>query len=274
MATKIEIQGKYYFHNHRLAEVEKFYVVEASKIVYEVIRLIDGVPLFLEDHFERLKNSCMEMGLHFDWQQSGLEAELRTLSQENNIDVGNVMLRLLLHDEELVVRTYFIPHRYPSELMYKQGLKVGLMHAVRSHPNAKVVLQSLRERTNEFISANDLFEVLLVDHHGKITEASRANFFFIKGDKLITAPLETVLQGITLLKVLQLANMLKIKVEFHQVAVAELNKYDAAFLTGTSPKLLPVRYINSIPLEVQNPLLNKLMKAYNELIVEYLESKK
>ncbi|WP_425306057.1 aminotransferase class IV [Clostridium neonatale] len=28
-----------------------------DKVVYEVLRVIDGKPLFLEDHLERMKNS-------------------------------------------------------------------------------------------------------------------------------------------------------------------------------------------------------------------------
>jgi len=49
----------YFIKNHEAYEREEFqdiYVVE-GKCIYEVIRVIDGAPLFLDEHLARLENS-------------------------------------------------------------------------------------------------------------------------------------------------------------------------------------------------------------------------
>lgn len=273
MAGKTEIRGKFFIQNKEVMVVSDFYTFDTTTIVYEVIRLIEGVPLFIEEHIDRLKSSCKEMHLDVDWNRFDFQEQLKFLAKQNNIENGNVMLHLIQGKNEIIERLYFIPHNYPSLAMYRNGVPVGLLNAERKHPNAKVVLQYLRERTNQYIKTNKLFEVLLVDKNEKITEASRANFFFVKDGKLITAPLDTVLKGITLLKVLQIAKEQKIKVEFKQVAVAELNQYDAAFLTGTSSKILPVNSIDNISFDVNNSTLLQLKTAYNKLIEVYIKNK-
>ena len=55
----------------------------------------------------------------------------------------------------------------------------------------------IRERPVRLISDNKLYEVLLVDRNGRITEGSRSNVFFVKGNKFYTGPSAMVLVGIT-----------------------------------------------------------------------------
>ncbi|MGE5457009.1 MAG: hypothetical protein ACM3RX_01500, partial [Methanococcaceae archaeon] len=51
--------------------------VNADRSVYEVIRLIDGVALFMEDHFERLLSSARMSGIQLNMQmpEFGLSIE-------------------------------------------------------------------------------------------------------------------------------------------------------------------------------------------------------
>ena len=46
----------------------------------------------------------------------------------------------------------------------------------------------------------------------------------------------------------------------------DIDKLDAMFISGTSPKILPIAFVNNIKLDVNNITLRKLMKAYNELL--------
>ena len=254
--------------------VADFYAFDTATIIYEVIRIIGGVPLFFEDHLTRLKNSCTEMQVEVDWNRFDFQQEIQKLAQKNAIANGNVMLRLIHDGNEIVERLYFIPHTYPTAEMYEQGVEVGLLSAERNHPTAKVVQSDLRSLTNQYLAEHDKFEVLLVDRNGKITEGSRSNFFFIQGNKLITAPLHTVLQGITLLNVLQIAAQLKIEVVYRQVDITELKIYQAAFITGTSPKILPVSKVGNQTFDVQNALLHQLIEVYNQTINDYVRQHK
>ena len=270
MAVSQQIRGEYLIQNRSFMAVADFYAFDTATIIYEVIRIINGVPLFLEDHLTRLQNSCAEMQVEVDWNRFDFQKEIQKLAHKNAIANGNVMLRLIHEDNKIVERLYFIPHTYPTAEMYEQGVEVGLLSAERIHPNAKVVQSDLRSLTNEYLAAHNKFEVLLVDRSGKITEGSRSNFFFIHGNKLITAPLHTVLKGITLLKVLQIAAQLNIEVVYRQVAIDALGEYQAAFVTGTSPKILPVSKVGDQAFDVKNALLHQLIKAYDETIDNYV----
>jgi len=48
---------------------------------------------------------------------------------------------------------------------------------------------------------------------------------------------------------------------------------DAAFLSGTSIKVLPVKSIESVHYRVNNELLQNIMGLYNQLIADYVAEK-
>ena len=49
---------------------------------------------------------------------------------------------------------------------------------------------------------------------------------------------------------------------------------DAVFLTGTSPKVLPVGQIGEKEFHVNHKLLITLIKKYDKLIAEYIQERK
>jgi branched-chain amino acid aminotransferase len=48
-----------------------------------------------------------------------------------------------------------------------------------------------------------------------------------------------------------------------------LNQFNAAFLTGTSPKVLPIASIDAISFPVEHPLIEQVKSRYEELIQSY-----
>jgi len=154
------------------------------------------------------------------------------------------------------------------------GVKVGLLNAVRPIPHAKVQNPGLRDRANRKISEKGFFEVLLVDSEGHITEGSRSNVFFIKNETLYSSPVEDILEGITRIKVMQLCQNAGIKVVESAIDSTTLDQFQAAFLTGTSPMILPICAIDNIIYKTDLPLLIKLRELYNQLIENYLEPRR
>jgi branched-chain amino acid aminotransferase len=167
----------------------------------------------------------------------------------------------------------FIPHYYPNHDEYTNGVKVGLLKAVRPIPHAKVQNSGIRDRANKAISDNCLFEVLLIDSEGNITEGSRSNVFFIKNETLYSTPVENILQGITRLKVMQICENAGIQVVESAIPVDSLDQYEAAFLTGTSPKILAIASIDNIIYKTDLPLLVKLQELYDKMVDDYLRLK-
>ncbi|WP_443110713.1 aminotransferase class IV [Caloramator sp. mosi_1] len=107
---------------------------------------------------------------------------------------------------------------------------------------------------------------MLVNNFDEITEGSRSNIFFIKGSKLYTAPKEDVLVGITRIKVIEIANKLGFEVVEDKIKVSQISEFEACFLTGTSPKVLPISYIDSYAYNVNNDILRNIMREYDKMI--------
>jgi branched-chain amino acid aminotransferase len=261
------MRGDYFFLNNTFLPADQFdEELECGTVVYEVLRIMDGVPLFFGDHYQRLENSCRLIEENIDIEVGELFQSLLSLAQKNGITDGNVMLRFIFNNNKHNVLHYFIPHSYPSGKDYENGVMVGFLNAERNNPEAKIE-QGIKELANGILKDSGLYEVFLVDREGFVTEGSRSNFFLIKENKLYSTPLNRVLRGITLAKVLDLAKHYKNEVVFDLISREEFGDYESAFITGTSPKILPVAQVGDYKFNVDHPILRRIMKHYNEMIV-------
>ena len=166
---------------------------------------------------------------------------------------------------------YFIKHYYPTDDQHTNGVRTLVHSAERPIPNAKVYNHALRSKTNDLIRDAEIFEVLLLNSMRNITEGSRSNLFFIKNNELHTAIDEDVLHGIVRSKVIESAEELQIPIRKHAIKYDELPSYDAAFLTGTSLHILPIKRINSISYSSTHDIISKLSKNLQSKISDYLK---
>lgn len=247
---------------------------DTNKTIYEIVRIISGVPLFLEDHFDRLKKSFLIQDLEFNLDFSQFKVNLIELSMINQVFDGNVKFAYSMNNQIPSYLYGFIPHSYPESEEYLNGVITDLFWAERASPNAKVIQQDIRERANHQIKENGLYEVLLVDRDGLITEGSRSNVFFVKGNRFFTAPAYQVLVGVTRQKVFECLTELAFTIVEEAVLASEISTYDAVFLTGTSPKVLPVRSVGNHGFNTQLLVLQKLIRSYDDMIVKYIERAK
>ena len=125
--------------------------------------------------------------------------------------------------------------------------------------------RALREATNTAIRENDLYEVLLVDRNGSITEGSRSNVFFIKNGEVYTAPSDKVLLGVTRSKVVEIIRDMGVTLHEEAPAAADIAEYQAAFISGTSPKVLPIASIGDVGFNVNDPVLRSIMEKYSSI---------
>lgn len=247
--------------------------ISADRPVYEVIRVIDGIALFLECHFERLVSSVQIRGLQLEMGFSEFRHHISELTKINRKLNGNV--KFVLYEAENINQWSFtfIPHIYPSPNDYLMGVETGLLFAERDNPNAKIIQNTISEIANQMITDKKLHEVLLVDRNGMITEGSRSNVFFVKGNRFYTAPTTKVLVGVTRTKVMECLVELNFTIIEEAVSISEIGTFDAIFLTGTSPKVLPVHCIDNIQFQAKNFFVEKLMARYDLKIETYLKAR-
>ncbi len=272
----MECLGNYYLHNFKFEKADSFddSFIKNGVSVYEVIRIEKGIPLFLENHLDRLFRSSEIINLSINESYCDFETLIPELINKNNILQGKIKIIIHfnnetnLHEKNLLI--YFTPHYFPTDEEYKNGVNTGFCKALRTNPSAKILNSDARIIANDTIAEKKLFEVILQDKKSFITEGSRSNVFFIKGNKIITPPKKDVLQGITRLNVLKLCKSEKIELIEKRVHLSEISEMDSAFITGTSLKILPIRKIDSFEFNTHNITLQKISELYNDCIERYL----
>ena len=261
-----ECFGKKFILNGELHPCDQFdnSLVYEGDSIYEVLRMIRGNPVFFHDHMERLGSSA-RMQKKKPLAQIG---ELRKniidlIKTEKRKDINLKIVYNYNQDSDNCL-IYFIEPIYPSEEQYRKGVKGILFFAERKDPESKVINHKLRSSIYHKLILEGGYEALLVNEANQVTEGSRSNIFFLKGDTLTTAPDDKILNGITRKHILEICRTKKFKVMFDCVPADSLQDYDAAFMTGTSPMVLPFNRIGEICFNVRIPLIENLRKLYIE----------
>ncbi len=260
---------KLFILNNQFIDCENFdiSIVSKGESVYDVIRIIKGVPLFFEEHVERLQNSAKLANLTLWLDNNTIKYKILKLIDVNKIRNGNVEVIFNFSDNNIFA-AYFIKHKYPKRSNYRKGVSTLLHFAERENPNAKIKNRILHYATNKLIRANRVYEAILVDKNGYITEGSRSNIFFIKDNHVYTPPVEDVLPGITRKHIINICKTLNFKIVEKKISYKEINKFDSAFLTGTSPKVLPVSKIDTSSFVIKNFILSKIIKHFDYEVVK------
>ncbi len=241
--------------------------------VYEVIRVIEGKPLFADEHVNRLFRSVRLAGMHCEPRENQIRSRLKVLIESNGLREGNIRFQFLDHPlHGRLFLAWVIPAVYPLAKDYQDGVRLATLKAERDIPNAKRDKMPVREKADRAIREKNVFEVLLVNRSGFVTEGSRSNVFFIAGKEIVTPPLSAVLPGVTRSKIIGLVREAGITTREAPVAFSTLADFDAVFLSGTSINLLPVNKIDKLVFPTGNRVVIKAMQAYDDLIRTHIEN--
>lgn len=259
-----ECYGKKFILNGELQPVEMFNnsMVYEGDSLYEVIRMVKGGPVFFHDHMERLATSVKLQHKEFLADVLALRRSIITLTRSDRKKEINLKIVFNYNNGNNNFLVYFVEPIYPSEEQYKNGVKGMLFFAERKDPESKVINHKLRSSIFHKLILEGGYEALLVNANNLITEGSRSNIFFLKGEVLTTAPENIILNGITRKYILEICRENHIKVEFNCVKTHEISEYDAVFMTGTSPTVLPFYCIDDKFFDVSSPLIKKLRQLY------------
>ncbi len=267
--------GKTIITNHRLFDIDSPEVLaleskESETQYYEVVRCIDGIPLFIEDHLDRLQSSIRE-SIACDRIQ--LCSDVDRLIESNGIVNGNIRIVLT----RTVCLLYANQFYYPSLEEYSTGVPIGLLQWKRTDPNVKSVREDYKSAVQAKLSQASVygayFETLLADG-GFVTEGSRSNVFFIKGNQVLTAPDEYILKGITRKYVLDAIQKAGAGLLIKKIPAADMDdprQIEAAFLSGTSIGVLPICAIEETRFSsAANDMVLRIRAEYDRIIEDYL----
>ncbi len=235
-------------------------------VIYEVIRLMNGQLLFIDDHLERLKNSCAKAGEKCP-ENATLISHLKMLISNTSRSNGNIRLLVYEKGDVTHIACFFVPHFYPSDEDYRKGVCTKTYSFERPEPTVKRWNEKFRHNVSNYIQQNKIYEAILLNARGELTEGSRSNLFFIdKNCHIYTAPEKIILPGITRKYVIQLCYAHSFRVVEKAVSQSEAGYMKSCFISGTSPKVLPIKQLDSITYDVQDPVLRIIMAEFNQMI--------
>ena len=268
-----ELLGNLFIGNGELLQPSEFHRFkeksESQPSVYEVIRVEEGIPLFYEDYMERLKNSFALLGQEMPLGPKEIYGEVKRLIEATQYRSGPVKLVFGTGNASFYM-AFLMKAHIPTPEEYITGVKTVLMREMRPNPNLKMWNKGLRDRSVELLNRTNAYEALLVNTRGLITEASRSNVFFIKGDEVFTTDEKLILPGITRGKVLEVCQEHGIVVNFTNLPADEIGTYDSCFLTGTARKIVPVRAVDDILFHVETEMLKRIADYFEAFVNRYL----
>lgn len=272
MTTK-QILGEKYIINGISADVSDYHPDMSADIYYEIVRIIGRKFLFLDDHLERLRSSIRNSQLIFPGEPVILES-LKALLYENQFTEGNIRICLQKNrGNKPDLLCFFTPWIYPDEQTYLSGVQLVIYSHERPNPGIKKWDNKFRTDVRQTIHDFGVYEALLLNREGQITEGSRSNVFFIDAsNKLITPPENSVLPGITRKYVIQICNEQGLETEERVIPREELKKLSACFISGTSPKVLPVYQIDKHQFNADHPILKIIMEQFNLILKASLKT--
>lgn len=253
------IYSKLYLDGHFI-DTDKELSDEKSA-TYDVMRVIAGKPLFLEAHTERVNRSLVKMGYEKIVDMPKVLFDLINVNGDKTVSC-NVKI-LAGGDYRLAMA--FVESTYPSQADYQEGIAITAASIERSNPEVKVWHDDYKEQIKGLVAQKQVFEVLLVNGDGLVTEGSKSNIFFIKGRTVFT-PETDVLPGITRRYAEKAIENAGYELKKSRISQEDLNTMDAAFLTGTSLHILPICSIDSNKYDAKNQVLRACMQAFGQVV--------
>jgi len=274
--TGPSIQNKvnhYFFNGHYYNQEEKTLTPYDLGMlrgygIFDFIKVVEGVPVFREDHLQRFFKSAQAMALEVPYTEAEIFSFISKLIEKNSVAYSGVRLVLTGGFSEsgfestqpnIFILQHVLKENDPS--LYTKGVKLITADYVRDVPEIKTLNYSYVLKYQKQIHKADAFDLLFVKDD-MISESSRSNFFIIKNNTLITSS-SNVLLGITRKKILGLAKGV-MDVEVRPIRHKEVIDADGAFLCGTTKPLVPVVQLDDIKINKGKilPQIDKLRALY------------
>jgi branched-chain amino acid aminotransferase len=226
---------------------------------FEVARLYGGRPFAIEDHYARLERTCA--GIRLDVDHAALRREVDALLERTG--EVDALLRIVVT---------------------RGGRRLAIVEPLPSRPDAvrmatityapTRVLNGLKTLSYEanmlagrLAKEQGAEEALLVTPHGRVLEAPTASFFWVRGGRVLTPPLEDgILASITRDRVLD-----ECEVDEAPCTLDDVRAAEEAFIASSVREVMPVTAVDDIELpEAPGPVTRAAHEALTARIVREL----
>jgi len=252
-----------------------------ASCVFEGERAYNGVIFKMTEHHERLRKSAEILGFELPYPVAAVDAAaLEVLAANKIIDGyvrpvawrGSEMMGVSAQQSRIhvAIAAWDWPAYFAPELRAK-GIRMIFAPWRRPAPETAPTqskaagLYMICTLSKHAAEAKGCQDALMLDHRGRIAEATGANVFLVQDGKIHTPTPDCFLNGITRRTVMALARDLGLEVIERAIMPDELGKTSEVFLTGTAAEVTPVGEIDTYKFTV-GKITTDLMTAYGKLV--------
>ncbi len=240
--------------------------------IFDFFKTIDGQPVFLEDHLDRLFRSAVLMRLELKQSRDEISNKIKRLIESNNLNDSGIKVILTggfstdgfnIAEPNLIIsqQGFQIPRT-----MSDKGVSILTHEYQRQFSNAKT-LDYLQAIWLQPILKEKKADDVLYYSDGLLRECPRANIFIVTKDQKVLTPESGMLKGVTRKHVLEISGAMYVT-ETRDVSLEELRNAGEVFITSTTKNILPVVQVDGYVIGDGNPgeVTRTLAKEYNRII--------
>jgi branched-chain amino acid aminotransferase len=255
--------------------------------VWEGLRVVDGHPVFLDAHLDRLYEGAKAIALDIGMGRAALSAAINDTLRANGMRDG-VHIRLMVtrgikrtpyQDPRMCIgpaTVVILPeYKQPLPEVLDRGLTLFTVHVRRGFPDVQDPKLNSHSKLNCITaciqaSAAGADEALMLDPHGFVATCNSTHFFIVRRGEVWTSSGDYCLGGITRANVLRICRDNGIPAHERNFSLTEVYGAQEAFVTGTFAGLVPVNAIDGRVLESARPegrpMIRRLQGLYQDLV--------
>lgn len=243
--------------------------------IFDYFKTVNHRPIFLDHNIDRFFNSADLMDLPVIYSRQQLIKQIYTLIEANGLPESGIKM-LLTGGYSADGYSIGIPNLIISQeelkrnlVLEENGITLLPFDYHRPFSQVKSIDYVMGIQALKVAKAQGADDVIYIKN-GLLSECPRANFFLVSNDGRLLTAADDVLQGITRLKVIALANQAGIPVEVRDINLQDVATAAEAFITSTSKNITPVRSLiglKNFHREIR-PVTKKLQALLQHLIYD------
>jgi len=240
---------------------------------FTTIRIESNVPLWLEEHVERLKNFENILSFPSFSEKEVIEAA-RLIPFVTGISEG--ILRIVVFEEEKKARVYINAEKFVFQEMEPVRVSLASFRRHSTQPLLKVKSLNYLENVMAYKEAlkRGFCEGLFLNEKGEVCETTRFNIFWVTGQEVYTPAIDCgVLPGITRRKLIELCRQEGIEIKVGRFTLPDLKRAQEVFLTNSLRGIVSVKQIEEAEYTVKGSAISLLKDKLCSLIQKSVSTK-
>jgi len=255
--------------------------------VWEGFRVVDGHPVFLEAHLDRLYEGAKAIALDIGLDRTALIGAIYDTLAANGMHGDGVHVRLMVtrgvkstpyQDPRVTVgpaTIVIIPEYKPASAeTAERGLSLFTVHVRRGFPDVQDPKLNSHSKLNCITACIQAYtagadEALMLDPHGFVATCNSTHFFIVRKGEVWTSTGQYCLGGITRANVIALCRGNDIPVFEKSFSLTDVYGADEAFVTGTFAGVVPVHTVDGRSVrDGRGPMVERLQGLYRALVAQ------